>query len=126
MIFYYTPFMEDFPYEQSKEMYEENQKLIEDDNDFDNVIKHTFFLSFVDENKDLLGCIYFYKLEDDKLYVNAFADRGHHEINLKALKFAMNGFDEDIYAKTHQRTAKLCLNRLGFEKLNEELYVYRR
>lgn len=125
MIYCYTPFDNGFPYAKAKEMYEKNQELVEDSNTFEGVLNNTLFFAFMEEEK-LIGCIYYYMLEDGLWYVNAFAGRKTHLTNLKCLKWSLNGFKNDIYAKTHHKTAKLCLNRLGFEKINENLYKYSR
>ncbi len=125
MIYCYTPFDDGFPYTEAEEMYEKNKESIGDDNTFEGLLKDTLFFAFKEDEK-LIGCIYYYTLEDNLWYVNAFAGRKTHLTNLKCLKWSLNGFQSDIYAKTHHKTAKLCLNKLGFEKINENLYRYSR
>ena len=126
MIIVRTPNDTLFNYTECEELYNKNKELIGDD-EFEDVIKRTDFYSFIIwQNNELLGCIYYYKI-NGKTYVNAFADRGHHEINLECLKESLNRRKEKvIYAKTKHRTAALCLYRLGFKKIKDNLYEYRR
>lgn len=127
MIHCFMPFSPEFPYEEAKECYERYQNEIDDNQSFEDLLKNTMFFAFVnDEDKKLWGCIYFYKLEDDLTYVNAFATRHHHGENVKWLKWAVSGFKCNIYAKTKHRHAVLCLLRAGFKKIDDNLYEYER
>ena len=72
-----------------------------------------------------IGCIYYYEKEG-KLFVNAFANRHTHEINIKCLKMSFDWFNCDIYAKSHQKTAIYCLYKCGFKKINEDTYKLER
>ena len=122
MIYCYTPFDKDFPYEDCKKMYEENKTLLEDNNTFNGVLKNTLFFAFMDKQK-LIGCIYYYMLQDGLWYVNAFAGRKTHLTNLTCLKWSLNCFKE-VYAKTKHKTALLCLKKLGFKHVENDLYKY--
>jgi hypothetical protein len=126
MIIVRTPNDTLFNYTECEELYNKNKELIGDD-EFEDVIKRTDFYSFIIwKNNELLGCIYYYK-KSNKTYVNAFAERGHHEINLECLKESLNRRKEKvIYAETKHRTASICLYRLGFKKIKDNLYEYRR
>ena len=113
-----------FNYFECKKMYEDNQHLIGDDVDFDNVILHTFFYSFIVDNK-FIGCIYYYE-QDDKLFVNVVANRKTHLINLECFKKSLGWWNCDIYARSHNKTAIYGMLKCGFKKIGENLYVYRR
>lgn len=105
-------------------MYKKYQRVIRDDQEFRNVVKNTFFYSFFDD-KRLIGCIYYY-YKNNKLYVNAFANRHTHEINIKYFKETFKWFSCDIYAETTYKTAILCLYKCGFKKIDDNLYKLER
>lgn len=127
MIIARTPNDELFNYTECEELYNQNKELV-GDGSFEDVIKRTDFYSFtIWNNNELIGCIYYYKRDGSRTYVNAFARRGHHELNLECLKESLNRRKENvIYAETKHKTAILCLYRLGFKKISENLYEYRR
>jgi hypothetical protein len=127
MIIVRTPDGTLFNYTECEELYNKNRELVGDDS-FDDVIKRTDFYSFIIwQNNELLGCIYYYKRDDGRTYVNAFAERGHHELNLECFKESLRRRKEKaIYAETKHRTAAICLYRVGFKKIGENLYEYRR
>lgn len=91
---------------------------------FRSIVDNTFFYSFFDDDK-FIGCIYYYE-KDGKLFVNAFADRHTHNINLFCLKKSFEWFNCDIYAETVHKTAILCLYKCGFKKVDNNLYKYER
>lgn len=124
MIKVYIPSDFDFNYKQCKKLYKKYQKQIGDDVDFRDVVKNTFFYSFFDDEKHI-GCIYYYE-KDGKLFVNAFANRYTHEINITCLKMTFDWFNCDIYAKTAHKTAIFCLYKCGFKKIGDNLYKYER
>ena len=124
MITVYIPSDFDFNYKQCKKLYKKYQKQIGDDVDFRDVVKNTFFYSFFDDEKHI-GCIYYYE-KDGKLFVNAFANRHTHEINITCLKMTFDWFNCDIYAKTAHKTAIFCLYKCGFKKIGDNLYKYER
>lgn len=120
-----TPEHELFNYTECREMFDKHKEVLDVD-DFDTVIKTTHFFSFYDWHKgDLLGCIYFYQ-NDDKLFVTAFARRKQHKINLDCFKQTLGYYTCDIYAEKVQPTAKYCILKCGFEKIDDNLYIYRR
>ncbi len=124
MIYVYFPHDEGFPYKETKELYEKTQEDIGDSNAFDNVINKTLFMAFKEDDK-LLGGIYYYTLPDDpRVYVNVFSGRKTHLSNLKCLKWSLNGFVGDIYAKTKHRHIRILAMRLGFKKISDDLLVY--
>ena len=96
------------------------------DDDFNDVIKRTRFYSFyITSTWELIGCIYYY-YKNNRLYVNAFAERNHHLLNLECFKESLKWFKEDVYAETTHKTATLCLLKCGFKKINKNTFVYRR
>lgn len=120
----FIPTDKDFNYLQCKKLFEDNQNLIEDYEKFDDVIKNTFFYSFLVNGKHI-GCIYYYEI-DNKLYVNAVAYRGTHLINLECFKKSLTWWNCDIYARTHHKTAIYAILKCGFKKIGKNLYKYER
>ena len=120
----FAPFMKNFPYLELKDMYEENQELIGDDQSFDDVILRTMFFGFM-ENETVLGGIYFYE-NNSRTFVNAFAGRKTYKQNEACLKWTLNGFRCPIYARTRHRYVRLRLLKLGFKKVEENIYKYER
>jgi hypothetical protein len=96
-----------------------------DVDDFDTVLDTTHFFSFYDDNQKFIGCIYFY-MHNDKLFITAYAGRGHHEINLECLRESLGWYNCDIYAEKVQPAARLAILKCGFKKVGKDLYVYRR
>ncbi|MBQ6516808.1 hypothetical protein IJI31_06475 [bacterium] len=114
----------DFEYKKCKKMYKKYQRLVGDNQEFRDLVKNTFFYSFYDDAQ-LLGCIYYYT-KNDKLFVNAFANRHTHEKNLLCLKKTFEWFKCDIYAETKHKTAIYCLYKCGFKKIDDCLYKLER
>lgn len=107
-----------FNYNQCKKLFEANQDLIEDYENFDDVIKNTFFYSFMVNDRHI-GCIYYYE-RDNRLYVNAFANRHTHLINLECFKMSLTWWNCDIYARTHHKTAIYAILKCYFIKIDEK------
>lgn len=124
MIKVYIPTDENFNYKECKKLYKKYQKLIGDDEEFRNIVKNAFVYSFFDDDI-FLGCIYYYYVENS-LYVNAFANRHHHQLNLECFKMSLDWFDCDIFAKTQHKTAIFCLLKSGFKKISNNLFKYER
>ncbi len=121
MIRVLIPKDKNFNFKQCKKLYKEHKKLIGDNQKFRDIVENTYFYSFFDDNKHL-GCIYYY-LKNNKLFVNAFAYRHTHELNLECLKKTFDWFNCDIYAQTTHKTAILCLYKCGFRKVKDNLYI---
>ena len=124
MITVKIPKDKDFNYKECKKMYAQCKKQVNDNQKFRDIVDNTFFYSFFDDDKHI-GCIYYYEI-DNKLYVNAFAGRHTHLVNIEALKQSLSWFNCDIYAQTPHKTASLCLYRCGFKKISDNLYKYER
>ncbi len=124
MIIVKIPSDSDFNYKQCKKLFKKYRNKINDNNEFKNIVKNTFFYSFFDDD-NFLGCIYYYE-KDDKMYVNAYAGRHHHIQNITCLKLSLEWFNCDIYAETTHKTAIFCLYKCGFKRINEDLFIYRR
>lgn len=114
----------DFNYKECKKLYKKYRKQIGDNQEFRDIVKNTFFYSFFDDNKHI-GCIYYY-MRGDKLFVNAFANRHTHLINIECLKKTFEWFNCDIYAETKHKTAIYCLYKCGFKKVEKNIYKYER
>ena len=107
-------------------MYELSQDKIHDTNSFEFIINNTLFYCFIDENGVLLGAIYFFLDEEEKLFMNAYAGRGHHKENLECVKLSITWFNCDIYAQAQNKASALCLLRCGFEREKDNIFVYRK
>ena len=80
------------------------------------------FYMFLDDNK-LIGAIYYFVDEEGKLFLNGFANRKMHKLNLKCLKMSLEWFNTDIYAQAQNRASALCLLRCGFKRFKENIYI---
>lgn len=116
-----------FNYAECEELFNRyKDKLEEDGATFREILKRTCFYSFYDiHTRELIGCIYYYK-KGRKLYMSAFAERGHHKLNLECLKESFSWWKSNIYAYCKEKPAILCLLRCGFEKRSKNMYVLRR
>lgn len=108
--------------DECRRMYENVQDKITDKNSFDFICKNTFFYMFVNENS-LIGAIYYFVDEEDKLYLNGFANRKMHDLNLQCLKMSTEWFDCDIYAEAQNRMSALCLLKCGFVRYKSNIFV---
>lgn len=124
MIKVLIPSDKNFNFKQCKKLFNKYKKLIGDNQKFRNIVENTFFYSFW-ENEKHIGCIYYY-MRNDKLFVNAFANRHTHETNIKCLKKSFEWFNCDIYAETKHKTAIYCLYKCGFKKVSENIYKLER
>ena len=125
MITVRTPKHELFNYAECEELYNSCKADLQGD-DFDKVIKNTLFYSFyIWQTGELIGCIYYYK-KNGKMYVNAFAKRGHHLLNLECLKESLTWFKCNIYAEALHKTSRLCVLKCGFKRKKGNLFIYRR
>lgn len=124
MITVRTPEDKLFNYTECAELYDECKDKLRDD-DFENVVKKSLFYAFyITSTNELIGCIYYYK-RNGKTFVNAFANRNHHDINLECFKESLKWFDEDIYAEATEKTSRLCVLRCGFKRIKDNLFIYR-
>ena len=126
MITVYTPEDIYFNFSEINELYDECKEKLRD-GDFIDVINNTDFYAFyITETRELIGCIYFYK-RGRRRFVNAFAHRNHHLINLECLKESLKWYKSNIYAEViDNKCSALCVLRCGFKKVSDNLYVYRR
>ena len=119
-----TPLDSLFDYQEAKKLWEKYKDKLEDGGDFDKVLENSQFFSFYSDKK-LIGCISFYQ-NDGKTFVNAFAGRKTHAINLECLKKALTFYNCDIYAKSKEKPAIYCILKCGFKKIENNLYIYER
>ena len=126
MIKVWTPFNREFYkyYCECKALYESVQEKIGDKNSFDFICKNTFFYLF-ETDGILIGAIYYFVRADDKMYLNAFAKRKKHLLNMECLKKSLTWFQGDIYAEARNRASAFCLLRCGFKRVNGSLFVYK-
>ena len=126
MITVYTPKDRLFNYAEVEEMYNENKELLRD-GDFEDVIKRTdFFAFYISQTRELIGCAYYFK-RGRRRFVNVFAGRKHHLLNLECLKESLKWFKSNIYAEIiDNKCSAIGALRCGFKKVKDNLYVYRR
>ena len=124
MIKVFIPTDRKFNYDECKKLFDKYSLSINENQEFKDIVKNTFFYAFYCDDK-LIGCIYYY-IKDNKLFVNAFADRHTHLLNIECFKKTFDWFNCDIYAQTPYKTAILCLYRCGFKKIDDNLYKYER
>ncbi len=105
---------------QIKNLYKKNQDKICDPNTFSFIIKNTFFYAFILDGK-FIGAIYFF-IENEKLFLNAFALPKNHLANLECLRMSLSWFIPPIYAEAQNRASALCLLRCGFKRVEGNLY----
>ncbi len=108
-----------------KNLYEKVQDKICDTNSFEFICANTFFYMFLDDNK-LIGAIYYFVDEEGKLFLNGFANRKMHKLNLECLKMSLDWFNTDIYAQSQNRASAFCLLRCGFKRSKENLFVFKK
>ena len=63
--------------------------------------------------------------ENKKLFLNGFANRKMHLMNLECLKMSLNWFDCDIYATAQNKMSELCLKKCGFVEIGEKEFIYK-
>lgn len=116
-----------FNYAECEELFNRyNTKLEEDGASFREILTRTCFYSFYDIcTRKLIGCIYYYK-KGNRLYVSAFAERGHHKQNLECFQTSLTWWKGNIYAYCKEKTAIMCLLKSGFKKKSKNMYVLRR
>ena len=110
--------------DECKKLYESVQDQICDTNSFEFIIENTFFYLFVFDEK-LVGAIYFFEDENKKLFLNGFANRKMHLLNLECLKISLNWFNCDIYATAQNKMSELCLKKCGFIEIGEKEFIYK-
>lgn len=113
----------DFYRKECQDLYESVQDKIGDTNSFDFICENTFFYLFTTKTK-LIGAIYYFLDSNGELYLNGFANRKMHELNLECLKMSLGWFNCDIYAIARNRLSTLCLRKCGFVKIKRNLYKY--
>ncbi len=124
MIKVYSSTDERFNYKECEDLYNYWRKELAGTWTFKETINNSLFFSFYDDEK-FLGCIFYY-IEDCKLFVGVYATRGHLRQNRECFKATLNLFNCAIYAHSVERTAIQGMYALGFEKIKDDLYVYRR
>ena len=111
--------------QECKNLYEQVQDKITDTNSFDFIISNTFFYLFTNQEEKLIGAIYFFLDKNNRLFLNGFAKPKFHLLNLQCLKLSLTWFSIDIYAEAQNRASALCLIRVGFKRIKDNLFVYK-
>ena len=109
--------------DECKKLYENSKKQISDSNSFEFIRDNTFFYMFLDNEDKLIGGIYYFVDEDNKLFLNGFARRASHLLNLECLRLSTTWFNSDIYARAQNKASALCLLRCGFKRKNGDIFV---
>jgi hypothetical protein len=83
---------------------------------------HTF--CFYDEQTaELRAYMSFYQDESKRLFMCGASCRKNLLDNINAIIKVCNAFDNDIYADTDKKEAKICLLKAGFKKIDDNLFV---
>ena len=106
-----------------RKLYEESKDKITDTSSFGFILKNTLFYCFVNDGR-LIGAIYFF-IDKDKLFLNAYAERGYLADKIECVKMSLGWFKCDIYAEAQNRASALCLLRSGFRRVEGKLFVYK-
>lgn len=114
-----------FNYAEVEELYNECNDRICDGNFHDVLTSTDFYAFYIEETRELIGCIYYF-FKGRKLFVNAFARRGHHLLNLECFKYTLGWWKRNIYANAIQKESRMCVLRCGFKRVKGNLFVYRR
>ena len=110
--------------EECKILYENVQDKITDTNDFEFITKNTFFFLFTND-ENLIGAIYFFVDENNRLMLNGFSKRKTFLLNIECLKMSLNWFKGDIFAQAQNRASALCLLKCGFKRFEKNVFVYK-
>lgn len=108
--------------DECKNLYESLQEQICDKNSFEFICNNTFFYLFENDGI-LIGAIYYFLDEENKLFLNAFAKRKMHSLCLECLRMSLKWFKGSIYAEAQNRASALCLLRCGFVRYNKNVFV---
>lgn len=104
-------------------LYIKTQNAICDSNPFDFIVSQTLFYGFL-HNGAVLGAIYFF-MDNGKLFLNAYSVRKKHFQNLLSLRLSLTWFTPPIYAEAQNRASAFCLLKCGFERVEDNLLVYK-
>lgn len=107
--------------DECKKLYTKVQDKICDPNSFEFISTKTLFYMFIDDTV-LVGAIYYFIDEDEKLFLNGFSKRKMFRQNLECLKLSTTWFNCDIYAEAQNRASALCLLKCGFIRLNNNTF----
>ena len=105
-----------------KSLYEQNQDKICDTNSFEFIRDNTLLYVFINDNS-LIGAIYYF-IDNGMLFLNGFAKRKCHHLNLYCLLLSLTWFRGNIYAEAQNRASALCLLKCGFIRVTKNLFVY--
>ena len=92
--------------DECKKLYTRVQDKICDPNSFEFICTKTLFYMFIDDTV-LVGAIYYFIDEDEKLFLNGFSKRKMFRQNLECLKLSTTWFNCDIYAEAQNRASAL-------------------
>lgn len=113
-----------FNYNECEKLYNSLKEDIGEVLSFDDLLIGIDFYSFY-ENDKFLGCIYYYPI-GKALFVNAFANRHHHKLNLECFKKSLSFYPCNIFARSNKKTSILCLLKSGFKRIGKNLYKLER
>lgn len=92
--------------------------------DFEFIYNNPHLYCFYDKDKGFLrGYINIYKNETEKLLLSGASIRHNMPENINAIIKVCEAYDDDMYAETDKKEAKICLLKAGFKKLKNNFYV---
>lgn len=90
---------------------------------FDFIVNNpNLFCAYDEITGELKVYINIYK-QDGKIFLSGASVRYNLPDNINFIIKVCDAFDTDIYADTNIKTAKIVLNRAGFKKITNSLYV---
>ena len=90
---------------------------------FDFVVNNPHLYCAYDEETGKLRAYANMYVDDDRLFLSGASVRKNLPDNIDFIIMVCNAFNEDIYADTDKKTARIVLNRAGFRQIDKNLYI---
>ena len=116
----------EFPFEQAKNLYDENRKYLFQDLDFETLYKKTNGNLWAVIDNGLIGIIYFH-FKKNKWFLSGFSHRKMRKYIADAINGMCQTYFEhwnitEIYSETEYKHAKIALLRAGFKKISSNIF----
>jgi hypothetical protein len=90
---------------------------------YDFIKNNPFLICAYDEDNGKLRAYANMYVDDNRLFLSGASERKNLPDNIAFIIKICDAFNEDIYADTDKKTARIVLNRAGFQRLTNNLYV---
>lgn len=87
------------------------------------LINNPYLFCFYDEGDGTLKGYITVQEENGKLTLSGASVRKNMADNINAIILVCNGFNQDMYAYTTVKPAKICLLRAGFKHIKDDEYI---